>query len=277
MIGYHFPVATLIPYIAGSTASLAALHLDRIPALKPQAYDIADPKAVRFFDFIAVTNRYAFTGTTDMATGALSLPGWVLLDCYLLPSAVIGFAQRAADLPSEVYQALSPDDPTQLVPVSAYTAIPSNVPGRWVGVSLFSLVTGQRLGLRTKALALLLYGTTVQVGITQFDSSSIRIHTQLGPLKLAQTHPPIHTLSHKTFVYELEVPPPATLKVMATTDKPVVGPRVGTPTWHVMGDPLVVGELKAKVAANPGKYAIVYPGIQQGPRGAELFIASLDP
>lgn len=266
---------TLFPYVAGSSASLAALRFDQIPLIKPERFDIANPKNARFFDYIALTNRYAFTGTTDMAAGALSLPGWVLLDCYLLPSAVIGFAQRAADLPSEIFQALSTDDPTQLVPVTAYTAIPSNTPGRWVGVSLFSLVTGQRLGLRTKALALLLYGANVQVGITQFDSSSIRIHTQIAPLLLTQTHPPIHTLSHKTFVYEIDVPPVATLKALATTDKPTIGPKLGAPKWHDMSDQTVVGELRAKVAAKPRGYAIVYPGIQQGPKGVELNIAEV--
>lgn len=224
----------------------------------------------RFLDSLLRANRIAFTGTTDMSQGALALPGWVMLDCYLLPSAIIGFAQRAAELPPDLFEALAPESGDALVPVAAYTALPTPIVGRMIGISLFSITTGSRLGLRAKALALSVYRATDQWGITQFDSASLRIHANFGPLLLMSVEPPIHTFSFKTFVYRLSVPNEAVLQKLAASDKPMPPPTPPPPgEWISVTDEGAMHVLKQKIKEAPGRYAIVYPGCRPNMRGGQ--------
>ena len=267
-------LAKVVPYIASSASGIAPLHPERVPAAMVKL--ISQPEEGEFFDMVARSNRLSFTGTTKMEDGSLSLPGWVLLDCYLMPSAVVGFCVQAADLPTDLYQAMQPPSPTAQIPISGYTAIPSADPKTWIGVSLYSLLSGQRLGLRTKAMALAVYGTERQIGVTQLDNASLRIHAMFGPLRLLQMAPPTHTLAHKTVIYELGVPPLPYLQ-KAMSENSVVAPPEPQPKgeWIEATNPVQVADLTLKVAKEPGKWAIVYPGAQPGPRGQQICVAKL--
>jgi hypothetical protein len=264
------------PFVTISATSRPGLVEARIPK-DALLVDVQDPSGARFLDMLLRANRVAFTGTTDMSQGTLALPGWVMLDCYLLPSSIVGFAQRAAELPHDLFEALAPEDGEVLVPVAAYTALPTPVAGRVIGISLFSLATGLRLGLRSKALGLSVYGANDQWGITQFDSTSIRIHTNFGPLRLMNVEPPIHTFSHKTFVYRLEVPPPDVLARLSASDKAIPPHKPSPPgQWISTDDAGAMRVLKDRVKVAPGRFAIVHPGSRPNARAVqEIYVADL--
>ncbi len=268
--------AKFVPFVTVSATSREGLAMDRLPK-DTLIVEVGEPSGARFLESLLRANRVSFTGTTDMSQGALALPGWVMLDCYLLPSSIVGFAQRAADLPPSLFEALAPETGDALVPVAAYTALPTPIPGRMIGISLFSLSTGLRLGLRSKALSLAAYQATDQWGITQFDNSSIRIHANFGPLRLMSVEPPIHTFSHKTFVYRLQVPTLDALGKLSVSEKPLPPPVAPPPgDWIWTGDENAIAKLKRRVREAPGHMAIVYPGARPNARGGQdILIAEL--
>lgn len=120
----------------------------------------------------------------------LELPGWVLVDCYLMPGA-IGLLLDGDEI------------------VAAYVAAPTVVPGTVVGVSLFCHRPGHGLGLRVKQLTLAMLRAEVQRGITQWSSPSLRTHTRVGPMRVEGPAPAAHGAAG-TFVYRIELgaPPP---------------------------------------------------------------------
>ena len=147
----------------------------------------------------------------------MGMPLWVMLDCGILSSAIVGYGVPTEQASPELRARLSvPDgyrDP--LIPVSEYCACPTSEPGGVSGFSLQSQLPGHRLGLRTKALALAIYQATTQVGVTQFDNPSIRGHARLGLLRVLMHRPSVHTHAHNSFVYQLAVPDKPTLLALA--------------------------------------------------------------
>jgi hypothetical protein len=125
--------------------------------------------------------------------GPLALPGWVLADLYLLPSA-IGLLLDEDEI------------------VAAYYAAPSIEPGTVIGVSLLSLREGIGAGWAVKALTLAMYRARVQRGITQWRSRALRVHTRFGALLVEGPAPAVHGAAAESFVYRVEldgqVPPP---------------------------------------------------------------------
>ncbi|MDP2317059.1 MAG: hypothetical protein Q8P41_29470 [Pseudomonadota bacterium] len=121
--------------------------------------------------------------------GPLSLPGWVLADLYLLPSA-IGLLLDGDDI------------------VAAYYAAPSLEPGTVIGVSLLSLREGLGAGYAVKALTLAMYRAKVQRGITQWRSRAVRVHTRFGPLEVEGPAPAVHGAAAESFVYRVALGAP---------------------------------------------------------------------
>ncbi|MDP2307336.1 MAG: hypothetical protein Q8P18_15020 [Pseudomonadota bacterium] len=116
--------------------------------------------------------------------GPLALPGWVLADLYLLPSA-IGLVLDGDAI------------------VAAYYAAPSLEPGTVIGVSLLSLREGIGAGYAVKALTLAMYRARVQRGITQWRSRALRVHTRFGPLVVEGPAPAVHGAAAESFVYRV--------------------------------------------------------------------------
>ncbi len=125
--------------------------------------------------------------------GALALPGWVLADLYLLPSA-IGLLLDGDEI------------------VAAYYAAPSLEPGTVIGVSLLSVREGVGAGWAAKALTLAMYRARVQRGITQWRSRALRVHTRFGALEVEGPAPAVHGAAAESFVYRVVLdgaePPP---------------------------------------------------------------------
>jgi hypothetical protein len=94
------------------------------------------------------------------------------------------------------------------VPVGGYCAAPSAEPGRWVGWSLWSLMPAVGLGKAAKALALSAYRAQKLDGVTQYDNSALKVHTEFGALKILVATVPFHT-SPGSFVYQSDLTLPA--------------------------------------------------------------------
>ena len=154
-------------------------------------YDIFDPAALDFYRLVNGGNHAAF--------GDLGMPAWVQLDCCTLPSAMVGLALPRASLDPALFGRIAHHigrvfgaeaearlaDYDGLVPVSEYCGLPTDVPGVTVGFSMFTLLPNLKLGLRAKALALLAYGTRVQLGTTQVHEGKVAGEEANEVLRLA--------------------------------------------------------------------------------------------
>ena len=144
--------------------------------------------------------------------GPLALPGWVLADLYLLPSA-IGLLLDGESI------------------VAAYYAAPSLEPGTVVGVSLLSLREGLGAGWAVKALTLRMYRARVQRGITQWRSRAVRVHARFGPLVVEGPAPAVHGAAADSFVYHVALdgppsPPGTPISVEAAIARAQAGERL---------------------------------------------------
>ncbi len=209
---------SLVPFIFGHGPWLEGWR-HRVPAMADVVggdgavvVDVLDADSTPFFRLMGAANARAF--------GDLGMPAWVQLDCATLPTAMVGFARRARDLDSGLVDDLRSraslaaiaDD--QLVPVAEYTALCTPVAGDVVGFSLFSLLPG--LGVRAKALALLVMGAQTQTGITQIDNIALKTHARFGSLEVVRLGVEVHSRPQTTLVYRLAVPDEASLTAMAT-------------------------------------------------------------
>lgn len=209
-------MGSLIPFVFTAKQNLDVLALGDIEraGLEAELFLVDEPESRDFGLIMNYTNQLAFGGETNMG-----MPLWVLLDCGILPSAVVGFGLCREDVSDELAAELKvPDDYDGLVPVSEYCACPTLEPGCVSGFSLQAQLTGMGLGTRTKALALAVYGARSQVGVTQFDNPSIRVHSKFGVMKITATRPSIHTHAMNSFVYRLELPARDVLLAMAGGD-----------------------------------------------------------
>lgn len=204
----------LVPYVLTTQANLHHLDLDVSIGRPLQVLCIEDERHAEFCRILNRSNQVAFGGAESMG-----MPLWVMLDCAILPSAMVGFMVPRALVSAETAEMLELDDDYDgMVPVSEYCACPT-VEHRCVsGFSLHSLVSGQGLATRTKALALAIYGATSQVGVTQFYNPAIRVHSRFGAMEITIHRPIVHTYPEDSFVYRLELPPREMLINMARGD-----------------------------------------------------------
>ncbi len=200
----------LIPFALTSERNLELLHLDGL-ARDPEVVLVDDPSRGDFCRLLNHTNQLAFGGETNMG-----MPPWVMLDCGILSCAIVGFAMRREDLPDGLDEAIGvPQDYGDLVPVSEYCACPTLEPNSVSGFSLAAQLTGHGVATRTKALALAIYGSRSQIGVTQFDNPAIRVHAKLGPMEVTLHRPSVHTHAANSFAYRLDLPDRPTLIAIA--------------------------------------------------------------
>lgn len=219
----YYGAVMLIPFVLTARQNL--------PLLSTEGHDLGehpleyffvdDANSAAFGKILNYTNQLAFGGDTNMG-----MPLWVLLDCGILSSAVIGFGVPYEEADEELKQLLQvPDDYRGLLPVSEYCACPTLEPGCVSGFSLQSQVTGKGIATRTKALAMLLYGANKQVGVTQFDNAAIRVHSRFGPMRITVHRPSLHTHASNSFVYKLSLPGKQRLAALARGEFDEVSPE----------------------------------------------------
>ena len=173
-----------------------------------------------FLNLFNVINGIAF------GDRGIPMPQWVMVDLILMPSAAViaGLPQQAFAamverstfrfdtdvklLLRKVQEDMRASGYTGPVPVGGYCAAPSAEPGRWVGWSLWSLMPAVGLGKAAKALALSAYRAQKLDGVTQYDNSALKVHTEFGALKVLVATVPFHT-SPGSFVYQSDLTLPA--------------------------------------------------------------------
>ena len=198
-----------LPYILGAEAIGGVGR--RVAALPATRFlDVLDPESAPFFHRLRAANAHAF--------GGLGMPDWVQLDCATLPSAMIGFALPARAVPAglgeALHEGLPEPGPEELVPMSAFCALHTRTPDTVVACTLFSLLPGLELGLRTKAMGLLVLRARTQIGVTRRAGPVRALHERIGALRVLQDRPPVHPRAAESMVYELTVPPPAVLQAL---------------------------------------------------------------
>lgn len=203
----------LIPYVLTTALNAPYLDFDGLEALghDVEVVLVEDEENAEFCDLLNRSNQHAFGGPNDMG-----MPLWVMLDCAILPSAMVGFMLPADLVNDEIWDLLDIDEDYEgMVPISEYCAALSIEPGCVSGFSLHSALSGQGIATRTKALALAVLGARKQVGVTQFDNPAIRVHARFGPMEIITHRPVVHTHSEDSFVYRLNLPDRETLIEMA--------------------------------------------------------------
>lgn len=196
-----------VPYVLTFGPNVEYLHLGHDFGQKLHVLHVEDEENAEFGRILNYNNQLAFGGPKDMG-----MPMWVMLDCGILPTAMIGYMLHSDDVDDDTWEFLElEDDYEGWVPISEYCAALSVEPGCVSGFSLHSHIAGQGLATRTKALALAVLGAKTQVGVTQFNNPAIRVHARFGPMQIQIHRPAIHTHPQDSFVYRLTLPPVETL------------------------------------------------------------------
>ncbi|TXD35618.1 hypothetical protein FRC98_15535 [Lujinxingia vulgaris] len=192
----------LIPYVLTTARNLPFLDLEVDIGRPLEVLRVEDDQNGEFCSILNRSNQEAFGGPDSMG-----MPLWVMLDCAILPSAVIGFMLPRADTPPSILEKLDVDDDYEgFVPISEYCACPTVEADCVSGFSLHSHLMGQGIATRTKALALAIYKARYQVGVTQFYNPAIRVHVRFGAMEMSIHRPSVHTYPEDSFVYRLELP-----------------------------------------------------------------------
>jgi len=199
--------AGFTPYVATARHLLPALELTPF-GVPVTPYLLDDTAHAPFHEAYLLSNSLSF------ASPELKMPHWVLIDCALMQTAVVGFTRPTGELPADFVAPYAADPRIELarvphIPVSGQIASPALLHRSFVGISLFSLGrhigAPSGLGLYTKALALEVYkarpGATF-LGIAQYDNPALKIHGRFAPrMFIEQAMVPLHPKRDMTLIY----------------------------------------------------------------------------
>lgn len=204
--------AGLVPYVATSQPLLKVL--DQSPLGPAPQIRLLEREADRpFHEAYLVANGLAF----GSATADLRMPNWVLVDCVLTQTAIVGFAIARKDAPAELLEAFTSApgfdvNTTDYLPVSGQVAGLALDGNTLVGFSLFSLRRFlpkiPALGTITKALALLVYRAQGRrfIGISHWDNKALTMHGRFGKSMWIESPTiPLHTRKSMALVYGMNV------------------------------------------------------------------------
>jgi len=206
------------PYVATSRRLLPQLNIApfgcSLESGTIETYLLDDEEQVPFHEAYLLSNSLSF------ASPDLKMPNWVMIDCALMQTAIVGFTRDKDAIPEALLSFYRMDDRIDFerlkrIPVSGQIASPAvnrDIPN-FVGISLFSLghqVDGVRhLGLFTKALALEVYkarDTAMFYGISQYDNPGLKIHGKFSPvMEIEQAMVHLHPRKDMTLIYKMQV------------------------------------------------------------------------
>ncbi len=257
----------LIPYVLTHQRNVEHLDLDVDIGEEIRVLCVEEDQNAEFCAILNRSNQQAFGGPDSMG-----MPLWVMLDCAILPSAVVGFMVHSDEAPEEILEKLDVDeDYDGYVPVSEYCACPTVEPGCFSGFSLHSHLVGHGIATKTKALALAIYGAKTQIGVTQFYNPAIRVHVRFGAMEMIIHRPSVHTYPEDSFVYRLHLPEKEQLVQMARGDD-VFGHR-DLPEgmrWDFDPDNEVMQGRLARHLQEGGRAWLIPPGWRANEDGCEL-------
>lgn len=164
-----------------------------------------DTKELDFAEQIYHIEHKAF-GPANMA-----MPRWVFYDCAIIPGFVAGFAMKTEKLPAKIKSILRTDLKTDWTPLSLFIIIPTMAKGQWVAHNLCavnSLLPSEDrlygLGFLSKAFGLWYANVESCLGMTQWGSPALKLHTHYGHMQIVTSYTPVHSHA-KTITYRVEV------------------------------------------------------------------------
>lgn len=147
---------------------------------------------------------------------AMAMPRWVFYDCAVIPGFVAGYAIRTEALRNNpkwksVSEVIPSEWDRDWTPLSLFIIIPTVAKGQWVAHNLCSVnsLIGKNnqfygLGFLSKAFGLWYANVERCLGITQWGSVSVKLHSHYGHFQVVTAYTPIHTKAN-TLTYELDV------------------------------------------------------------------------
>ncbi len=179
-------------------------RLDWFP-MDPVYKNPLDTTELEFAEGIYHIEERAF-GPANMA-----MPRWVFYDCAILPGFVAGFAMRTEKLPEAIRKVMRVDSKSEWTPLSLFIIIPSMAKGQWVAHNLCAvnslLAPADRfygLGFLSKAFGLWYANIESCLGITQWGSPALKLHTHYGHMEVVTAYTPLHSHA-KTITYRVDV------------------------------------------------------------------------
>ncbi len=200
-----------IPYIAASERLL--------PFLNTRPFGLSVSQfLMENADHGAFHEAYLLSNSLSFKSPDLKMPHWVLIDCVLMQTAVVGFMKSRDALPEEFLNHYRNDpsidlDRLDYIPISGQISSPAVGTKNLVGFSLFSLSRSiggaPKLALYTKALALTVYNIASYeacFGIAQYNNPSLKIHGCMSSrMEIYQPIVPLHAAKDMTLIYKTGV------------------------------------------------------------------------
>lgn len=198
------------PYVATTAHLVPSLDLAALGGDVP--VKLLEEEADRPFH-----HAYLLANALGFGEPDLKMPNWVLVDCVLMQSAVVGLCLDKAACPPQLLQVFAADasvplERLDLVPISGQIAGLGIDGHTWTGFSLFSLRRYlphlPALGLITKALALDAYRARGKrfLGISHYDNKALSMHGRFGRrMWIAQPSIPLHPRRDMALVYAMDV------------------------------------------------------------------------
>lgn len=186
----------LEPFVVATADHLSQFDLSPFGVLvRPE--NRFDPLRVSSTAFLELLRRL---DSATFGPEGMPMPRWVFFDGAEIPGGIVGFGEHVSAVPQATRELLHvPAGYAGLVPYSMFIAIPTHEPGVWMAHNLSSIartVPGSSLaglGALTKAVGLAVYRARRQIGVTQWNSHALMVHTRLGTLELLSAWTPAHT------------------------------------------------------------------------------------
>jgi hypothetical protein len=199
------------PYIASSARLLPFLNT-RPFGVEAATYVMENQAHHPFHEAYLLSNSLSFKSPD------LKMPHWVLIDCVLMQTAVVGFMNNKGDVSENLLQHYRNDSSIDFenlnhIPVSGQIASPNADGKSLTGISLFSLARDidgpKKLGFFTKALAFEVHqGHRYEwyYGVAQYDNPALRIHGRFAPrMEIYQPIVLLHPRKDMTLVYKMRI------------------------------------------------------------------------
>lgn len=224
----------------------------------------------RWIEHYHESNKAAFSGP-------LALPGWVLVDFYLMPGAIGLITCAARHLPEAHRRKLGlhPDDEAI---AAAYCATPCVEPQVVMGCSLFSFLPHSGAARMIKAMTLKMLKARRQRGLAQWSNKSLWVHTRMGDLRLEGPVPASHGKARESFTYSVDLEDEArwafALRGVRATERFCPEPGAPEPFWVDSSDLPTLQRLLAR-AYEGDRIEILPPGLSTD--GKQVFIRDWGP
>ena len=205
------------PYIATSRKLLPYLNTKPFGE-KANIYLMDESDDSSFLEAYFMLEAYLLSNSLGFESPNLKMPHWVLIDCVLMQTAIVGFTVKKDKMPEELLSFYHSDEKVDVsklkkIPISGQICAMDIGNRSMTGISLFSLgrrwLNGKRIGLYTKALALEVYSGQnydYYYGITQYDNTSLRIHGRFTKeMEISQVMVPLHPGKDMTFIYKMKL------------------------------------------------------------------------